>query len=181
MDREPLRSTPGVSHIWIGYDPETLEIHDRFEYEGDWYDYQDHLTYEVLPKTLRNKPYKLTEYGFELDEEKWTEMQPRVFERLRQERNRRLAETDWIFSTDYHIPSELRKKWTAYRQALRDLPSVTEDPENPVWPEKPTTDPSGGSTVSVDLDHIGNLTSQISLLQNVVFSLTKRIEALEQT
>ena len=102
------------------------------------------------------------------------------FKELRQERNQRLAETDWIFSTDYHIPSELRKKWTEYRQALRDLPSVTTDPENPVWPEKPTADPSGGSTVSVDLDHNATLTSQVTLLQNVVFSLTKRIEALEQ-
>ena len=102
------------------------------------------------------------------------------FKDLRQERTKHLAETDWIFSTDYHIPSELRKKWTEYRQALRDLPSVTTDPENPVWPEKPTVNPSGGSTVSVDLDHNATLTSQITLLQNVVFSLTKRIEALEQ-
>ena len=102
------------------------------------------------------------------------------FKELRQERTKHLAETDWIFSTDYHIPSELRKKWTEYRQALRDLPSVTTDPENPVWPEKPTVNPSGGSTVSVDLDHNATLTSQITLLQNVVFSLTKRIEALEQ-
>ena len=116
--------------------------------------------------------------AFEASLQKLIDAQP--WKELRQERNRRLAEVDWVFSTDYHIPSELRKKWTAYRQALRDLPSVTTDPENPVWPEKPTTDPSGGSTVSVDLDHIGNLTSQISLLQNVVFSLTKRIEALEQ-
>ena len=100
--------------------------------------------------------------------------------KLRQERNRRLAETDWVFSTDYHIPSELRKKWTEYRQKLRDLPSVTTDPEHPVWPEKPTVDATGGSTVNVDLDHIANLTSQISILQNVIFTLTKRIEALEQ-
>lgn len=108
----------------------------------------------------------------------YDEMDP--MELLRLLRNQRLAETDWIFSTDYHIPSELRKKWTEYRQALRDLPSVTTDPENPVWPEKPTVNPSGGSTVSVDLDHNATLTSQITLLQNVVFSLTKRIEALEQ-
>ncbi len=180
MDREPLRSTPGVSHIWVGYDPETLEIHDRFEYEGDWYDYQDHLTYKILPKTLHNKPYKLTNDGFELDEEEWTEMQPRVFERLRQERNRRLAEVDWVFSTDYHIPDQMRDEWTRYRQALRDLPSVTTDPVNPVWPEKPAVSPSGGSTVSVDLDHLSGIASQVTLLQNVVFSLTKRIEQLEQ-
>ena len=109
----------------------------------------------------------------------YDEMDP--MELLRLLRNQRLAETDWVFSTDYHIPSELRKKWTEYRQALRDLPSVTTDPENPVWPEKPTVNPSGGSTVNVDLDHLSGIASQVTLLQNVVFSLTKRIEALEQS
>lgn len=99
---------------------------------------------------------------------------------LRTKRNIRLAEVDWIFSTDYHIPDQLRDEWTRYRQALRDLPSLTEDPENPVWPEKPTVNPSGGSTVSVDLDHLAGIASQVTLLQNVVFSLTKRIEQLEQ-
>ena len=106
-----------------------------------------------------------------------------LWKNIRQERDRRLAEVDWIFSTDYHIPDQLRDEWTRYRQALRDLPSLTEDPENPVWPEKPTVNPSGGTTVSVDLDHLAsrvNLASQVTLLQNVVFSLTKRIEQLEQ-
>jgi hypothetical protein len=102
------------------------------------------------------------------------------FKELRQERNQRLAEVDWIFSTDYHIPNQMRDEWTRYRQALRDLPSLTEDPENPVWPEKPSVNPSGGSTVSVDLDHLAGIASQVTLLQNVVFSLTKRIEQLEQ-
>ena len=83
----------------------------------------------------------------------YDEMDP--MELIRLLRNQRLAEVDWIFSTDYHIPDQLRDEWTRYRQALRDLPSLTEDPENPVWPEKPTVNPSGGSTVSVDLDHLG--------------------------
>ena len=107
-----------------------------------------------------------------IEEHKWKD--------FRQERNRRLAEVDWIFSTDYHIPDQMRDEWTRYRQALRDLPSVTTDPENPVWPEKPAVNPSGGSTVSVDLDHLSGIASQVTLLQNVVFSLTKRIEQLEQ-
>jgi hypothetical protein len=100
---------------------------------------------------------------------------------LRQERNKRLAEVDWIFSTDYHIPDQLRDEWTRYRQALRDLPSLTEDPENPVWPEKPTT-PSG-TTLDIDLKTIKSWDypqkSQVTLLQNIVFSLSKRIEILE--
>ena len=56
---------------------------------------------------------------------------------LRQERNRRLAEVDWIFSSDYQIDDTLYKEWLAYRKALRNLPSTTEDPTTPVWPEKP--------------------------------------------
>mmetsp|Transcript_1892 Transcript_1892/g.7875 ORF Transcript_1892/g.7875 Transcript_1892/m.7875 type:complete len:82 (-) Transcript_1892:3342-3587(-) len=61
------------------------------------------------------------------------------FKELRQERNRRLAEVDWVFSTDYQMEDGERSVWVAYRQALRDLPSVTEDPTNPMWPTKPST------------------------------------------
>ena len=100
---------------------------------------------------------------------------------LRQERNRRLAEVDWVFSTDYHIASEERGVWVAYRHALRDLPSETEDPTNPMWPTKPSI--PKGTTLNVDLKSINDEevseNAQIVLLQNVVFSLTKRIEALE--
>ena len=129
-------------------------------------------TYEsiVFPEGY-TKPLK-EEFEALIKVERWKD--------FRQERDGRLAEVDWIFSTDYHIPDQLRDEWTRYRQALRDLPSLTEDPENPVWPEKPTVNPSGGSTVSVDLDHLAGIASQVTLLQNVVFSLTKRIEQLEQ-
>ena len=104
-----------------------------------------------------------------------------LFKELRQERNRRLAEVDWVFSTDYQMEDEERSVWVAYRQALRDLPSVTEDPTNPMWPTKPST--PKGTTLNVDLKSINDVevseNAQIVLLQNVVFSLTKRIEALE--
>ena len=133
-------------------------------------------TYESVEYTEGyEKPLK---EEFEAKLQELIDAQP--LKELRQERNRRLADVDWIFSTDYHIPDQLRDEWTRYRQALRDLPSLTEDPENPVWPEKPTVNPSGGSTVSVDLDHLAGIASQVTLLQNVVFSLTKRIEQLEQ-
>ena len=58
---------------------------------------------------------------------------------LRKERDRRLAEVDWVViratSTDTPVPEE----WKTYMQALRDLPSNTEDPANPVWPSIPTS------------------------------------------
>ena len=59
---------------------------------------------------------------------------------LRRERDKRLAEVDWIFSGDYQLSEEEWGAWTTYRQALRDLPSTTENPANPMWPEKPLTE-----------------------------------------
>ena len=55
------------------------------------------------------------------------------WDNLRRERDKRIAETDWWASSDRTMTAEQ----TAYRQALRDLPDNTTDPENPVWPTKP--------------------------------------------
>ena len=54
---------------------------------------------------------------------------------LRKQRNRLLAETDYLALADATLTDEMR----AYRQALRDLPANTTDPANPVWPEKPAS------------------------------------------
>ena len=59
---------------------------------------------------------------------------------LRIERNKRLAETDWMVLSD---TAEISDAWKTYRQALRDLPS-TQNPTvtgaalgNVTWPTKP--------------------------------------------
>jgi hypothetical protein len=117
-----------------------------------------------------------------IEEHKWKD--------LRQERNRRLAEVDWVFSTDYQIDDTLYKEWLAYRKALRDLPSATEDPENPVWPEQPAM-PSG-TTENKDLTRelrIENnrLKSKVTILENrqthfntLLVNLIGRVETLER-
>lgn len=53
---------------------------------------------------------------------------------LREERNRRLAETDYLALSDATLSEDMR----TYRQALRDLPDNTSDPANPTWPVKPS-------------------------------------------
>lgn len=65
-----------------------------------------------------------------------------LWEQLRVERDRRLAETDWVTlkAIDASIDGlgvQLPTLWMDYRQALRDLPANTVDPANPVWPTKP--------------------------------------------
>ena len=48
---------------------------------------------------------------------------------LRIERNRRLAECDWIVTKNAEYGYNISKEWRTYRQALRDLPSITYKPE----------------------------------------------------
>ena len=51
------------------------------------------------------------------------------FKLLRQERNRRLAECDWVVTKYAEYGYNIPKEWRAYRQALRDLPSISYRPE----------------------------------------------------
>ena len=63
---------------------------------------------------------------------------------LRIERNRRLAETDWVVIRAYSQKQDVAEDWINYMQALRDLPA-TADPQldddgnltNIDWPEVP--------------------------------------------
>lgn len=98
---------------------------------------------------------------------------------LRTKRNALLEQTDKYIVADYpHATLEERTKWTTYRQALRDLPSTTEDPANPVWPEKPPL-PSGNTREMSLYEELESEKSKVILLQNVVYSLIKRVEELE--
>ena len=57
---------------------------------------------------------------------------------LRRKRDSILEKTDKYTVPDYPHPTpEARQAWLDYRQALRDLPSTTGDPANPVWPVPP--------------------------------------------
>ena len=62
---------------------------------------------------------------------------------LREERNRKLTETDWTQYRDVSLSND--SDWKTYRQTLRDLPSTAEPQldeqgnlTNVTWPTKPT-------------------------------------------
>lgn len=54
---------------------------------------------------------------------------------VRRERDDKLKETDWTQLPD--VPEAIRNAYTAYRQALRDVPAQEGFPDNIVWPELP--------------------------------------------
>ena len=67
---------------------------------------------------------------------------------LRQERNKRLAETDWTQLKDIDLDLIRERNWKNYRQALRDLPAKSNpkldsfgnlDMSSVSWPDKPSS------------------------------------------
>ena len=55
------------------------------------------------------------------------------WKRIRNDRNQRLAETDYFSLNDNTLSTDMK----TYRQALRDVPKQT-DPDNITWPSKPS-------------------------------------------
>lgn len=67
---------------------------------------------------------------------------------VRQERNRRIAETDYVYMPDVSVSEEYKTAMNTYRQQLRDIPTITEEwlvgkdlfsvsVWGVPWPEKP--------------------------------------------
>ena len=71
------------------------------------------------------------------EEKAWVDAAPeRRMSYLRDERNRLLAETDWMGNSDVTMSAD----WKTYRQALRDITSQTpsdDEMSNIKWPKKP--------------------------------------------
>lgn len=64
------------------------------------------------------------------------------FQRLRQERDRRLSETDFLLMPDYPLTPSIKQAILDYRTALRDLPQQAGAPWDggeslTPWPSKP--------------------------------------------
>ena len=72
--------------------------------------------------------------NFDYTTKSWVWDQGRSWAELRSKRNNLLAKSDWTQVADAPVDAA---SWSTYRQALRDLPSKTTDPRNPIWPEPP--------------------------------------------
>lgn len=59
-----------------------------------------------------------------------------AFEALRRERDALLTASDWTQVADAPVDTAA---WAKYRQALRDLPAKTKDPDAVKWPKAPVS------------------------------------------
>ena len=68
------------------------------------------------------------------EEKAWADGEAeRKLNRVREERNAKLAETDWWGAADLTMTNEQKN----YRQALRDITNTYDSLETVEWPEKP--------------------------------------------
>jgi len=134
---------------YISIIPETLEIVDR--YTGSHVDVMQrsqNLEHIIVPEHLDSRFVIISrnpdtnEIEFDLNEDEQNKHKLNLIETkwrlFRNKRNHLMKESDWIVSvSDSPFTPEKIEEWKVYRQALRDLPSNTTDPENPVWPVAP--------------------------------------------
>ena len=82
------------------------------------------------------------------EEELLEEFKQSFINEVRQERNKRIAETDYIYMPDVNVSEDYKTVMNTYRQQLRDIPTITEEwlldkdlfsvsVWGVPWPEKP--------------------------------------------
>ena len=104
---------------------------------------------------------------------------------LRQKRDIILRKSDWVVSvSDLTLSPEEFEAWKVYRQALRDLPANTIDPENPPWPEpfklEITNKTSTKTQLQAEKIKTYELRQKVELLEMSHGALIQRVEALEK-
>ena len=57
---------------------------------------------------------------------------------LREERNKKLAATDWIVTKAFETGGGVPESWKNYRQALRDITQHYQSLDTVIWPEEPS-------------------------------------------
>jgi hypothetical protein len=100
------------AQVPFGYDPDRITIQRNIETE---------------------------EYDIVQDSEVENQRKQFLINIIRQERNIKLQQTDWMFCSDSILTQGKREQWAHYRQLLRDLPNSigSNVSDDVVWPSPP--------------------------------------------
>lgn len=130
-------------------DKQTLKILHKYDAEapsiaswGGMYGDNSQVEHIVCPHVLDSDCVKivldqLNNMTVEKDEALSELKTERAWDSLRNERNKRLSESDWTQVLDAPLNEQDKLSWKQYRQSLRDLPETCKDPMSPLWPNKP--------------------------------------------
>jgi len=180
-----------MSSWYFCLEPDTLEIVDRFEgTEEDVKSRSSQLEFVKLDAGIDPKVVDISRDDsgnviVQLNEEKKNKINEDVQQfnliQLRRKRDAHLQKSDWTQTNDIGLENEV--EWEVYRQALRDLPSTTEDPETPIWPEPPQVKIVKGKNIRTELAEtktdLQSEKNKVATMELLVASLVKRVGDLE--
>ncbi|MDX1300889.1 tail fiber assembly protein [Photobacterium sp.] len=96
-----------------------------FKYDGKQY-----LNFDTGSDEWRDLDISSEDKAVILNNIKW--------EDIRETRQRLIFETDWTQGQDSPLSPGIIADFATYRQALRDIPQNTANPDEVVWPDKPS-------------------------------------------
>ena len=180
-----------MSSWYFCLEPDTLEIVDRFEgTEEDVKSRSSQLEFVKLDAGIDPKVVDISRDDsgnviVQLNEEKKNKINEDVQQfnliQLRRKRDAHLQKSDWTQTNDIGLKNE--EEWVTYRQALRDLPTNTEDPINPIWPEQPHVKIVQGKNIRTELsdtkEELQSEKNKVATMELLVASLVKRVGDLE--
>lgn len=140
---------PNALYSYQGHEPQPLPHEISWVEEWGQTTFRtgvDNFTDEELAKAGYAGPYEVPEYNSEYQRLFWNSetleyivediSYEELWSRVREERNRRLAECDWTMAAD--APESLNfREWEMYRQRLRDITSFYNNPKDVIWPISP--------------------------------------------
>lgn len=116
--------------------PKAYIINFRNVEEGIEINLLDANTREIFftaPEIYKNESMALEKVRF------WVEsLTPNDWDSIRQKRNELLDRSDWALMTDSPLNQSQKQVWCLYRQTLRDIPQTFTNPEDVIWPTKPS-------------------------------------------
>lgn len=130
---EQLRQENQQTSFPESIDDEMLASYGVYSYSRPTVPNFDHRAWRLIDDDFMQnsdgqwfKPYKLEPLSYE-----------QAALNVRNHRNTRLMETDWVVIKAYENNLEIAASWAAYRQSLRDITEQSGFPFEVIWPAKP--------------------------------------------
>lgn len=101
------------------------------------YDPMTHRLEHSSVPVLKDGKWVLTKTVVALTAEQIADRDAGLAKKIREERDRKLSDTDWVVVFHTEKGTNIPLQWEIYRQALRDVTTQDGFPHSVTWPEKP--------------------------------------------
>ena len=122
-------SYPEITTYHYGY---LIPVNIQEEQRDNYTSYKAYQVYSLNLST-----HELDKGFGELKELYFQDYKNAAFYEVRKKRNKLLQESDWMIAKAVEKEEEITEELKNYRQTLRDIPEIYDNPDDVVWPLLP--------------------------------------------